>query len=106
MAVSFTIDVEKISRSSAIMGALARNFKMDEETLVSKVIRFFTPKSAKKAIQQATSPTHVRYDAVMDGKTSEVCRGLNGTVWPIDSDEIKVPPLHYNCRSSLLYFRK
>jgi SPP1 gp7 family putative phage head morphogenesis protein len=46
--------------------------------------------------------THYRYSAVMDDKTSPICRELNGQVFPIaemQSGE-NFPPMHPWCRSS------
>ena len=43
--------------------------------------------------------THVLFVAVMDSRTSEQCRALNGRVFPID--QAPEPPLHRNCRSQL-----
>lgn len=41
----------------------------------------------------------VRYVAVLDENTTEICTELNGTVWPIG--EGPRPPQHYGCRSFL-----
>lgn len=43
--------------------------------------------------------THVLFVAVMDSRTSEQCKALNGKVFAID--EAPEPPLHRNCRSQL-----
>lgn len=44
------------------------------------------------------------YSAVMDSRTSEICRPLDGTVLPADDEFWKthVPPLHFNCRAQVL----
>lgn len=39
----------------------------------------------------------VRYVAVLDERTTELCEELNGTVWPVG--EGPRPPQHYGCRS-------
>lgn len=44
----------------------------------------------------------VRYVAVLDSQTSEVCQGLSGKVWPLGSPDIQSPPRHPNCRSILM----
>jgi len=47
----------------------------------------------------------VKFSAHIDNRTSPVCRMLDGTVWKVDSDEIKSPPRHFHCRSRILpYF--
>ena len=43
----------------------------------------------------------VEYSAHIDARTSDVCRMYNGTIWGLDDPDIKVPPLHFNCRSAL-----
>lgn len=44
----------------------------------------------------------VRFVSVLDDRTTVLCASLDGTVWPMGSDEIRQPPLHYNCRSLLV----
>lgn len=43
------------------------------------------------------------YDAIMDSRTSNICRPRDGKVFPADSPwwETNYPPLHYNCRSGV-----
>lgn len=42
------------------------------------------------------------YSAVLDNKTSAVCRGLSGSVWRFDDPTAPFPPRHPNCRSVVL----
>ena len=44
------------------------------------------------------------YDAVLDGRTSELCKHLDGTTLPADDPfwETHTPPLHFNCRSGII----
>lgn len=42
-----------------------------------------------------------RYEAVLDGRTTPTCRGLNGLVRPAGSPDFPVPPLHWHCRSTV-----
>lgn len=47
----------------------------------------------------------VEFSAHLDDRTSDVCRMLDGTIWDVNSSEIKSPPRHFNCRSRLIpYF--
>src|SRR5690606_28982066 len=39
--------------------------------------------------------------SVIDSRTTILCASLDGTTWPIDATDVKVPPLHVNCRSIL-----
>lgn len=58
---------------------------------------------------QMTDPDVLRgrpfwmYDALLDNRTSELCRGLNGTILPADHDfwKTRYPPNHHNCRSGV-----
>lgn len=45
----------------------------------------------------------LEFDAVVDGRTTELCLSLNGTVLPIDDPfwNIYYPPNHFNCRSGV-----
>ena len=51
----------------------------------------------------AERPYHM-YDAVLDGRTSELCKHLDGTTLPADDPfwETHTPPLHFNCRSGII----
>ncbi|RPE30842.1 SPP1 gp7 family putative phage head morphogenesis protein [Acinetobacter sp. BIGb0102] len=49
---------------------------------------------------------YVRFISVLDGRTSKVCASLDGSVWKIDDPAKRVPPLHPNCRSTLVPVEK
>lgn len=51
---------------------------------------------------RATHP-YSRFTAVLDGRTSDICEALDGTVLPSDDDFWlnHQPPLHFNCRSDV-----
>jgi len=40
-----------------------------------------------------------QYTAVLDRRTTEICRGLNGNVYRVDNKNAPRPPQHLNCRS-------
>ncbi len=44
-----------------------------------------------------------RFSAVIDDRTTDVCREMDDKVWPVDDPRWKshTPPLHFNCRSLL-----
>lgn len=48
--------------------------------------------------------THYTYEAVMDGITSQICRGLHGIVYPLEEAMVgeNYPPMHPNCRSTIV----
>ena len=45
---------------------------------------------------------YYRYDAILDGRTSQMCSDINGEVFKISEASVgeNYPPLHPNCRSS------
>lgn len=46
--------------------------------------------------------TEYDYDAVMDGRTSRICRGLNNSRFKIEDAQVgkNYPPMHVHCRST------
>lgn len=44
-----------------------------------------------------------QYDSILDGRTSSLCKTLNGTILPHDHEfwRSHIPPLHFRCRSGL-----
>ena len=44
---------------------------------------------------------YYRYEAILDGRTSEICSELNGKVFKVSEAEVGLnyPPVHVNCRS-------
>lgn len=51
---------------------------------------------------QADVLAGVSFSATLDDRTSVLCASLDGSFWPLDSGNIQVPPLHFNCRSTLV----
>lgn len=45
-----------------------------------------------------------QYSAIIDGRTTEICEHLDGSIYPVDSDYWSTysPPNHFNCRSLLV----
>lgn len=54
-------------------------------------------------LMQSLSISKYEYVAVLDERTTEICRNMNGSVFNLSDAAIgvNVPPLHYNCRSSI-----
>ena len=46
---------------------------------------------------------YLMYDAIVDDRTTDICRQLHGTVLPAEDSfwSTRLPPLHHRCRSSL-----
>jgi SPP1 gp7 family putative phage head morphogenesis protein len=45
-----------------------------------------------------------QYSAILDPRTTEICRWLDGKTYPITSEKLELltPPVHWNCRSILV----
>lgn len=57
--------------------------------------------------QQQETFTMLQFEAVLDGRTTELCRSLHGTVLPVDHPFWRrfYPPNHFNCRSTVRQLR-
>lgn len=111
MAVSLTIDPKKLLGSQLVTGLLADAIGVkatSNKARVAAVASFIKGKSNKQLIEtigDATKPTHVEFINPDDARTSDVCQAvLSGKhVWKIGDPNIKVPPLHFTCRSYLSF---
>lgn len=51
--------------------------------------------------------TAYQFSAIMDDRTSEICRSLDEKIFDLDSEVARItPPLHFNCRSLLVPLTK
>ena len=103
MAVEFIVDVQRVSKSKLILDAI-----MGLDNLTDKadaIASLFTigPNKTLEKIRKATAPNKVRF--YNPDPVTKVCRGLNGSVWALGSSAIRTPPLHWNCKSVLIYER-
>lgn len=90
-----------------IRGTKAAKFKdgiteisrRDAEGLVRTAVTH-TANASKDAFFRANAEVFraVRWNAVLDGRTTAVCRGRDGKVFPLDSGPR--PPAHWRCRST------
>ena len=103
MAVSLSIDINKLLESKQLLNLISRFFNVDSEDGTIKKIKKLPNKKIIEAISKSTKPTHVEFINPDDDRTSDICKSLVGKVWKIGNPNIKVPPLHFNCRSSLSY---
>lgn len=44
----------------------------------------------------------VKYSAIMDSRTTDICKSLNQQVFNVNDPDLPRPPNHHNCRSSLI----
>lgn len=91
-------DVDLVRRVRGVINTTARN----AETIARTAVNYIANR-AHVATYEANADVveGVRFVATLDGRTSEVCRALDGSEWDLGSDEIQTPPLHPNCRSVL-----
>jgi hypothetical protein len=54
----------------------------------------------KELAQAEAAGDYLVWDAILDGRTTEVCLGRHGHRW--GDGWFSPPPAHYNCRSSLI----
>jgi len=78
-------------------GNIERKLKLTIRTSISHLAS-----SARDKVYQENSSvvTGVEWVATLDTKTSPVCRGLDGQIFPVDSGQR--PPAHPNCRSTTI----
>ena len=105
MTVEFVIDVEKVSKSKLILEAVMEFFGSNKKAEALAMFATKGPKKAFEVVRKATEPTHVRYDSIIDGKTTAGCRELNGRTWKIGEPGIVWTPRHWNCRAQNTYVR-
>ena len=113
MAVTFILNFSLISKAPALASIIGRSLGLTGLTgksLADAIIGRTKGKSDKQKrdiFQAATEPTHVQFINPDDASTSETCEAvLSGQhVWIIGDPAIQIPPLHYNCRSSLVFIR-
>lgn len=60
---------------------------------------------ASKWVDILSNPAtkYLQFDAVMDGRTTELCSSLHGVIKPVNDDfwNTYYPPNHFNCRSTV-----
>lgn len=84
------------------VGRYERTMANNLKTLTETESRYFQSKAAKLAYNN-NGVTQFRFIAVIDDRTSEMCRKMDMKVFPMDEWEVgvTVPPLHPNCRSTV-----
>lgn len=100
---------------AGVIEALRANYPEDMSTAeVDRRVELVFRNNVQRAYgagryQQAQEPAvrlarpYFMYDAILDGRTTELCRGLNGTIRRQDDPfwDTHTPPLHHACRSGL-----
>jgi len=113
MGVEFVLDFALIAESQVLAPIFAESLGL--EALAGSALRDAilsrtkgkTGPEKRDVFLAATKPTHVEFINPDDARTSQPCRKvIDGVhIWKIGDPDIKVPPLHYNCRSSLAFIK-
>lgn len=93
----------ELSLSEAIKKELNIS-KVRAETIARNELTYAYNTARIKVFQQSQLVTHVRFIAILDGRTSPICRSRNGMLIPMSNMraiEVNRPPLHHRCRSLL-----
>lgn len=114
MGVEFVLDFALISESQILAPIFAESLGL--EALAGSALRDAilsrtkgkTGPEKRDVFLAATKPTHVEFINPDDAATSKPCRAiLKGKhVWLIGDPDIKLPPIHWNCRSSLAFIKQ
>lgn len=84
-------------------GGVYQTTTRDAEALVRTAATFASNEGMMATFQEnATVVDRVRFVAALDDRTTALCLSLDGTSWPLGSEDVRTPPLHYNCRSVLV----
>lgn len=89
--------IEPLIVAAAVVGRIARNYQVIAKTAMQHA------HSVAASDFYQDNPDLIKYEefsAILDNKTSAVCRALSGNRYPLG--EGPKPPLHPNCRSRLL----
>jgi len=95
-SLASVIDVLDDSGKSLARSSLERFARTKHTEVLNKGrLEFFEDSGVVAAYQ---------YSAILDDRTSEICRGLHGKIFK--SGEQPIPPMHFNCRSTLIPITK
>lgn len=84
------------------LGGVLRKTTRGTEALVRTAVQTVANAAMAQTYEDnAAILSGILFVAALDDRTTEICLALDGEVWPIGSDDIQVPPLHWNCRSVL-----
>ena len=92
-----SVDVKPVQK---VVNQSSRTYERTSSAIVQDETHYILASTLLLAMK-ANGYTHFRFKAVLDDRTSDICRGMNGRVFPISAWSVgsTVPPLHRNCRS-------
>lgn len=107
--VKSNVALKNINGAENLISPIDKTFSTLKNS-TSRIIRSESTRirgDTNKNIATAAGYTRFRYVAVLDSRTSEICRSMNGKIFPMSAYQIgvTVPPLHYFCRSSIVLLK-
>jgi SPP1 gp7 family putative phage head morphogenesis protein len=90
--------IDKLSQS------IKKEFEVsayESKRLIHTELARVQSQASAQIYQQSSAIDQVMYDATLDGKTSKLCRSLDGKIFDANSNYPK-PPVHPNCRSAIV----
>ena len=95
-----SVDVKPVHK---VVNQSGKTYERTSSAIVQDETHYILASTLLLAMK-ANGYTHFRFKAVLDDRTSDICRGMNGRVFPISAWSVgsTVPPLHRHCRSIVL----
>lgn len=97
--------VEKGATTQQISGGLMHHFD-DNRVAADRFARTATNDIYNRAhldrYEDSGVVDGVQFSAHVDVRTTDICLMMNNTIWALGDSDIKVPPLHFSCRSRLI----
>ncbi len=88
--------VSRVRKQEEISARAAQAFVRTSLNHVSNQARNLVVKENLDVIKK------IKWDSVLDFRTSDICRYRDGKEWPAD-EVYPIPPAHVNCRSGIVY---
>lgn len=100
-------DVIKVvmgTKADGYSGGVLKTSRTSARTIARTLVNGVSNETRMSLLEENTDVLDgIQFLATLDGKTSFICASLDGTIWKNNqTDQIKRPPLHPNCRSTLI----
>lgn len=82
--------------------SVARLTRIEARTIVRTAVTAVQSEASLAEYRASTGIAYVRYEAILDARTSKICIALDNRVWAVDDPKLVTPPAHPNCRSTLV----
>jgi SPP1 gp7 family putative phage head morphogenesis protein len=92
------------SKTAPAVPSVAKNAKAFTRMTVRTAMTAVQTRAsmAEYKVLPPTAFRGVRFEAITDTRTSDVCRAFDGRVYKVNDPATPLPPLHPNCRSALV----